>query len=138
MANTHNHVSFIALTPSLASGNAVFPTGGTMRKLLQTGWYSQERENNGQFTLAQNYPNPCRETTTVPFNLFYPADVQLDIFDPLGRKLACITRKGMSAGEQKISLNLHGLGLTADYYAYQLQVTNCYGVYRLRQMLTVD
>lgn len=138
MTSIRNHVSLTALSPSLASGNAVFPTGGTMRKLLETGWYSEEREKNGQFTLGQNYPNPCCEITTVPFHLIYAADVQLDIFDPLGRRLACITRKGMSAGEQKINLNFHGLGLTADYYAYQLQVTNCFGVYRLRQMLTVD
>lgn len=94
------------------------------------------RETGGQFTLGQNYPNPYRDETAVPFTLTNPADVRLDLFDPMGRKVAGILRQGLEPGAHRINLNLFGLGLPAGDYSYQLQVTSRYGIYRQRMVMT--
>jgi len=95
-----------------------------------------DRETGGQFTLAQNVPDPFHAETTIPFTLANPADVRLDLFDPQGRKVAGVVRHGLGAGPHHIGLNLHGLGLPAGAYAYELKVTNRTGVYRQRRTLT--
>nr|WP_236668766.1 T9SS type A sorting domain-containing protein [Hymenobacter rubidus] len=86
--------------------------------------------------MGQNYPNPYTDETTVPFVLANAADVQLTIYDPLSRKVASVVRKGMSAGEHRITLNFRGLDLPSGDYIYQLQVSNRHGVYRLRRTMT--
>lgn len=94
------------------------------------------RETGGQFVLGQNFPNPHEGETTIPFTLTNPADVRLDLFDPLGRKVAGVVRRGLDAGPHRIPLNLRGLGLPAGDYSYQLQVANRYGTYRQRMPMT--
>lgn len=94
------------------------------------------RETGGQFVLGQNYPNPYTDETTVPFTLANSSDVRLDLFDPLGRKVAVVLRKGLDPGPQHIHLNLYGLDLPAGDYFYQLQVTSRYGTYRQRRTMT--
>ncbi|MFD2721384.1 T9SS type A sorting domain-containing protein [Hymenobacter monticola] len=97
-----------------------------------------DRETGGQFTLGQNYPNPFVSETTVPFTLHANADVRLDLFDMMGRKMAGVVRKGRSAGAQSIKLNLDGMGLAAGDYSYQLEVTTRHGVYRQRKLMTAE
>ncbi|MEE1507547.1 MAG: T9SS type A sorting domain-containing protein, partial [Candidatus Neomarinimicrobiota bacterium] len=40
------------------------------------------------FQLYQNYPNPFNPLTTISFNLSEDADVQLSVYDVLGREVA--------------------------------------------------
>jgi hypothetical protein len=100
--------------------------------------HAHERESSGPFILGQNYPNPFVRETTVPFTLNVNADVRLDLFDPLGRKMAGVVRKGRHAGAQSIKLNLDGMGLAAGHYTYQLEVTTRHGVYRQRKLMTAE
>ncbi|HEX8328603.1 MAG TPA: hypothetical protein VF629_13760 [Hymenobacter sp.] len=88
------------------------------------------------FSLGQNYPNPFRGETTVPFTLNMAADVRLDLLDLDGRKVAGVVRKGRSAGEQSIKLNLSGLGLLPGDYRYQLEITCKHGVFYQQLMMT--
>ena len=92
----------------------------------------------GQFVLEQNYPNPHRGVTTVPFTLPGDADVHLDLFDQLGRKMAGVARKGRNAGSQNIKINLEGLGLPAGDYIYRLQVSNRFGIYQQAKQMTIE
>ncbi|MDB5268124.1 MAG: hypothetical protein JWP58_1164 [Hymenobacter sp.] len=55
---------------------------------------------DSHLVLGQNYPNPHTGETTVPFTLPARADVHLDLFDSLGRKMAGVVRKGRNAGPQ--------------------------------------
>ncbi len=96
------------------------------------------RETGGQFVLGQNAPEPFRAETTIPFTLTNGADVRLEFFDPAGRKVASVVRKGLSAGKQQIHLNLFGLDLPAGSYSYQLQVTSQFGTFRQRRTMTVS
>lgn len=87
--------------------------------------------------LSQNVPNPHEGETVIPFTLLYAADVRLEIFDLLGRKMAAVVRKGLSSGEHSIQLNLRGLCLPEGDYPYQLQVTSAYGVQCLSRVMTL-
>jgi hypothetical protein len=97
-----------------------------------------ESRQKAPFSLGQNYPNPFDGETTVPFTLNMAADVRLDILDLGGRKVAGVVRKGRSAGEQSIKLNLGGLGLSPGDYLYQLQITCKHGVFYQSRMMTAE
>lgn len=90
------------------------------------------------FVLGQNYPNPHGGETTVPFTLPINADVHLDLFDLLGRKMAGVVRKDRSAGPQNIKLNLEGLGLPAGDYIYRLQVSSRLGIHQQTKQMTLE
>jgi len=87
--------------------------------------------------LSQNIPNPHAGETVIPFTLLYPADVRLEIFDLLGRKMTAVVRQGLSSGEHQIQLNLRGLCLPAGNYSYQLQATSDQGVHCLSRVMTL-
>ena len=87
--------------------------------------------------LGQNAPNPHEGETYVPFTLLHPADVRLEIFDSLGRKMAAIVRKGLGSGEHRIQLNLRGLCLPLGDYPYHLQATSALGSHSLRRVMTL-
>ena len=98
---------------------------------------SGRRETGGQFVLGQHYPTPVAAEIVVPFVLANPADVLLTVFDAHDRRVLSIRRKGLKAGEHRINLNLHGLGLGTGCLSYQLQVSNGYGTYQQRRGLAL-
>jgi hypothetical protein len=87
--------------------------------------------------LGQNAPNPHQGETAVPFTLLHPADVRLEIFDLLGRKMAAVVRRGLSSGEHHIQLNLRGLCLPLGNYTYHLQATSALGAHSLTRTMTL-
>jgi len=60
-----------------------------------------------EFALRQNYPNPFNPRTTVEFSLPTAAHAVLEIFDPLGRKMAQPVDGRMDAGNHTIPINAH-------------------------------
>lgn len=103
-----------------------------------TGLQSLEPETGGQFKLGQNFPNPVVDSTTIPFNLVSVSDVQLDLFDLMGRKVATIMEHNLDAGSQTIEVNFKALGIGAGSYVYQLQVSNSVGTFRQCKMMTAN
>ena len=71
------------------------------------------------FALAQNFPNPARETTTVAFTLADPGDVMLEVFDLSGRKVATVAEGYRPAGENEAMLDTGKLA--AGVYIYRLR-----------------
>jgi len=51
-----------------------------------------------EFALEQNYPNPFNASTTISYNLPYPSDVTIDIYDILGRKVQTLVNRNQQAG----------------------------------------
>ena len=88
--------------------------------------------------LAQNAPNPHLGETCIPFTLLHPADVRLEIFDLLGRKMAAVVRKSLSSGEHSIQLNLRGLCLPGGDYPYHLHATTIHGTHSLTRTMTLS
>lgn len=95
-----------------------------------------EKENARRFNLGQNYPNPYRGSTTVPFNLLERAGVTLDIFDLSGRKVYSTGRRNLAAGDHSITVDFNGPGLTEGNYIYQMQVETKDGLFRTCKMMT--
>ncbi len=56
--------------------------------------------------LASVYPNPAVSQTTVHFNLTESVDVDLIIYDELGRSVKVIERNNLNAGDQSIVWDL--------------------------------
>ena len=72
-----------------------------------------------EFAIGDAYPNPFNPSVAVPITLASAADVQLRVFDILGRKVVEVANHDMSAGS-------HTLNWTAEGVAsgvYFLQVT---------------
>ncbi|HRH64921.1 MAG TPA: hypothetical protein PLU53_01355 [Bacteroidia bacterium] len=125
------------LTPNTTTGGwDSFLEVGINGSGTSTGMLQMEPETGGFFKLGQNFPNPYRDETTIPFSLKLPSDVKLELWDIHGKNVAVILRPGLGAGKQEISVNIHSLGLAAANYVYQLEVTNTQGSFRQCKMMS--
>jgi glucuronoarabinoxylan endo-1,4-beta-xylanase len=80
-----------------------------------------------EFALEQNYPNPFSSSTSISYELNKQTDVQLTIYDVLGREM-----KKFSVGNQNVGVhgvqwdarNSLGVKLASGVYFYTMQVGN--------------
>jgi hypothetical protein len=124
------------LTPNTTTGGYDAYLEVTIDGTGTSGLAELEPETGGQFKLGQNFPNPYKDETTVPFKLTNASEVQIDLWDLAGKKVATVDKGKMGEGEQNILLNLKSLGLPNGSYIYQLQVSNSNGVFRQCKMMT--
>ncbi len=57
------------------------------------------------FSLSQNYPNPFNPSTQISFDIPIQSRVDIAVFDQLGRKVATLVDREMSAGSFSITWN---------------------------------
>jgi hypothetical protein len=77
-----------------------------------------------EFALHDNYPNPFNPVTTINYDLPKDAYVNLIIYDIMGRRVADLSGKEMSAGYQTMTWNARnnaGSLVSAGIYFYQIQ-----------------
>lgn len=79
---------------------------------------------SNDFKLYQNYPNPFNPTTVIEYNI--PANVksetpnvELILYDVLGRKIKTLVNEVQNSGFHKINFN--GSGLASGVYYYQIK-----------------
>ncbi len=72
--------------------------------------------------LYQNYPNPFNPVTSIEFFLLNEAEVELDIYDALGRHIRNLYKGNKSAGTHKINFNASDLA--SGLYLYRLKSDN--------------
>jgi len=75
--------------------------------------------NVTQFALYQNYPNPFNPVTTLSFDLAKAENVEIRIFDNLGRQVAELLNGPRKAGNHKISFNAQDF--PSGVYIYQIR-----------------
>lgn len=68
--------------------------------------------------LEQNYPNPFRPQTTIPYTLLRSEHVRLEVFDMLGRKVRTLVEKTLAPGQYQAMLNASDL--PGGMYIYRL------------------
>ncbi len=115
---------------SLTVGIAVDPTSGLL---------TMEPETGGQFTLAQNYPNPFEQSSLIPFSLRSASHVQVDLFDVHGTKVAELCNENLEAGDHSIVVDRTSAlsSLSDNCYIYQLRCTNGLGTFSQAKVLTL-
>ena len=76
------------------------------------------------FELEQNYPNPFNPATKIRFSLSKSGQVDLTVFDILGRKVVTIVDEVTFAGVHEVewnSRNAAGLRVPSGVYFYRLR-----------------
>ncbi len=59
--------------------------------------------------MMQNYPNPCKDLTTIKYRVAESAHVDLSIFDLTGKKINTLVNQLTQAGTYELSLNAENL-----------------------------
>ncbi|MBN1819733.1 MAG: T9SS type A sorting domain-containing protein, partial [Prolixibacteraceae bacterium] len=70
--------------------------------------------------LMQNYPNPYRKYTTIPFELIKQEKIILIVTDIMGRPVKTLLNQVMPPGTHNIGFNADYL--TPGFYLYQLKI----------------
>ena len=70
------------------------------------------------FNLDQNHPNPFSRSTTISYTLPHPAEVTLEVFDLLGRRVARLVDTHQDAGRHETTWD--GSHLASGVYVYRL------------------
>jgi PKD repeat protein len=77
-----------------------------------------------EFALNGNYPNPFNPTTTINFDLPEAADVRLEVYDLMGRRVATLISSQLGAGRYEAQWNARsdgGAAVASGVYLYRLQ-----------------
>ncbi|MCP4582621.1 MAG: T9SS type A sorting domain-containing protein [candidate division Zixibacteria bacterium] len=74
------------------------------------------------FQLYQNYPNPFNGSTTISYDLPQAADVTIEIYDILGRRVETLISRNQPVGSHSLIWNAEDL--TSGIYFYKLQAGN--------------
>jgi len=83
-------------------------------------------ENDGfaefRYSLYQNYPNPFNPVTTIRFELPFAQQVELSVFDVLGREVKVLYNDIAPAGT--ITVDFNAENLSSGVYFYRLKTEN--------------
>jgi hypothetical protein len=72
-----------------------------------------------EYALSQNYPNPFNPTTNIQFSIPKSGNVQLNVFNVLGQKVAQLVDQELKAGTHKVDFDASQL--TSGIYFYTLE-----------------
>ena len=74
------------------------------------------------FKLYQNYPSPFNSSTTIKYQIPFPANVSLKLYDMLGREIATLVKEIKPAGKYEVGFTENNL--PSGIYFYTLQAGN--------------
>ena len=82
------------------------------------------QEVPAEFSLQSNYPNPFNPSTTIKFGLPEDANVRLEVFDAMGRKVATLVDGQLTAGYHEAqwdAITDAGATVASGIYLYRIQ-----------------
>ena len=71
------------------------------------------------FELSQNYPNPFNPATRIRYTIPQTANVEIKIFDVLGREVETLVSELKSPGQYEVNFN--GGNLASGIYFYRIE-----------------
>lgn len=86
-------------------------------EMATSGELNQTRPE--RISLAQNYPNPFNPTTTIEYTLGQSADVELNVYNITGQKVATLLNETMPGGNHEFTFDASSL--SSGVYIYRLQ-----------------
>jgi len=116
------YASFMLVKANLG---LTIPAGMIPEDVIQIAYKLHEEDNLPEdFALNQNYPNPFNPTTTISFSLPEALDVNIEIFNIMGQKVASLVNGPMEAGEHQIQWDGradNGQSAATGVYFYRLR-----------------
>jgi hypothetical protein len=106
---------FYSDTIITSAGSTVCQSNSNIAELLVNVGIADD--NQDDFSLGQNIPNPAGSTTTIPFSIAEPGEVTLMVHDINGKVVTQQIRRG-HAGENTLLLDLSGYA--PGIYSYSL------------------
>jgi hypothetical protein len=67
------------------------------------------------------YPNPATENFMIEFNLLSAAKVNIQVLNTLGQTVSLIEQRSLSAGNQKVAIDVKSLGISPGIYFVKLE-----------------
>ena len=77
-----------------------------------------------EYYLSQNYPNPFNPSTRIKYSIPNGANVDLKIYDILGRETAVLINGYRQAGNYEVEFSTVGKGISSGIYFYRLTAGN--------------
>ena len=74
------------------------------------------------YILYQNYPNPFNSYTTISYDLPFSTNVQIEIYDILGRSVQTLVNKEETVGKHIVEFDASNLG--SGIYMYKIHTEN--------------
>ncbi len=129
---SENYDSFLLQDPNGDEDPVVIATGaeaflGPQGTIFTYGLTGGNRATaNGadvptEFALNGNLPNPFSSRTAISFDLPEAAEVSVEVYDVMGRRVMTVDKGAMNAGaDQRVEIN--GSGLASGVYVYRVNV----------------
>jgi parallel beta-helix repeat protein len=89
------------------------------------------------YALLQNYPNPFNPSTVIPYELAATSDVQIVIYDVLGRKVTELVNTNLSAGRHSAQWNGKadsGIDVASGVYLVRMKANSFEAVRKIQLM----
>ena len=75
-----------------------------------------------RYSLDQNYPNPFNPSTSIAFSIIEKSQVQIKVFDVLGREVSTLVSETMAPGKYSVDFNADNLN--SGVYFYTIKTDN--------------
>ncbi len=102
------------------TGYEIFPLGASSIKAVTAVESGANTVNS--FKLLQNYPNPFNPSTVISFELPKSQQVELSVYDLMGRKVQTLYNRIAPAGITNV--NFKAVNLASGVYIYSLKTAN--------------
>ena len=91
-------------------------------------------ESPKNFSVSQNYPNPFNTLTTIEYQISEESEVEIRIYDVLGREIRALTNGKKSAGYYEVvwdGRDNEGIGVSSGIYFYRFKASDFSDIKRI-------
>ncbi|MBD3168054.1 MAG: T9SS type A sorting domain-containing protein [candidate division Zixibacteria bacterium] len=122
----YSYIAYVGYYPGWKADSAMLQftvtdaIGGGNEEWLLHGWFGAEPENLPLKTAVLNsYPNPFNARTTIEFQLSNPGDVNIDIYNLAGQKIADLTDDHFDSGSHIVTWDASDYSSGIYFYRFK-------------------